>query len=104
MVYPTYIEFRLINSLRFCEYSLLNIPHNRFIYKTQEDALMSTVNRLIVKDSFVLPKLSIGVLLGIFLLGMFVVGYDQGHLFSIVQGKEAFDNLWLHEFYHDMHH
>jgi hypothetical protein len=35
---------------------------------------------------------------------MFMVGFDQGHLFSMVQGKSAFDNMWMHEFYHDMRH
>jgi hypothetical protein len=37
------------------------------------------------------PMVAVGVLLGILLMGIFVVGYDQGHLFSIVQGQEAFD-------------
>jgi len=35
---------------------------------------------------------------------MFIVGYDQGQLFSIAQGQEAFDNMWIHEFAHDMRH
>jgi cobalt transporter subunit CbtB len=35
---------------------------------------------------------------------MFVVGYDQGQLFSIVEGKSAFDTKWIHEFTHDMRH
>ena len=37
---------------------------------------------------------------GNFLLSIFVVGFDQGHLFSSVQGQKAFDTKWLHEFYH----
>ncbi|MCZ6582825.1 MAG: CbtB-domain containing protein [Thaumarchaeota archaeon] len=32
------------------------------------------------------------------------MGFDQGHLFSIVIGEEAFDALYLHELYHDMRH
>jgi hypothetical protein len=32
------------------------------------------------------PKIAIGILLGVLLFGTFVVGYDQGHLFSLVQG------------------
>lgn len=45
------------------------------------------------------------ILLGvIFAFGMFVVGFDQGHLFSIIQGAEAFDELYLHELTHDMRH
>jgi Probable cobalt transporter subunit (CbtB) len=50
------------------------------------------------------PKIAIGILLGVLLFGTFVVGYDQGHLFSLVHGQKAFDTKWLHEFYHDMIH
>ena len=50
------------------------------------------------------PKIAIGILLGVLLFGTFVVGYYQGHLFSFVQGQKAFDTKWLHEFYHDMRH
>ena len=42
--------------------------------------------------------------MGILIMGIFVVGYDQGHVFSIVRGQEAFDTKWMHEFYHDMRH
>ena len=41
---------------------------------------------------------------GIMIFGMFIVGYDQGHLFSLAQGDQAFDTMWMHEFYHDMRH
>jgi len=40
----------------------------------------------------------------IFAFGLFFVGFDQGHLFSIVQGVEAFDDLYIHELTHDMRH
>ncbi len=50
------------------------------------------------------PKIVIAVLLVIFGFGLFIVGFDQGHLFSIVIGEEAFDALYLHELYHDMRH
>jgi hypothetical protein len=65
---------------------------------------VSTVNRLIVRESFNVPKIAVGVLIGVLIFGMFIVGYDQGHLFSTVQGQEAFDTMWLHELYHDMRH
>jgi Probable cobalt transporter subunit (CbtB) len=42
--------------------------------------------------------------LAILLFGMFIVGYDQGQLFSIVEGQKAFDDMWMHEFYHDLRH
>jgi hypothetical protein len=63
-----------------------------------------SVSKQITKEVNKVPKIAVGILLGILLLGIFVIGYDQGHLFSIVQGKEAFDTLWMHEFYHDMRH
>ena len=65
---------------------------------------MSTVNRLILNESFGISKIAIGVLLAILLFGMFIVGYDQGQLFSLVEGQKAFDDMWMHEFYHDLRH
>ena len=65
---------------------------------------MSTVNMQILKESSGLPKIAIGVLLAILLFGMFIVGYDQGQLFSLVEGQKAFDDMWMHEFYHDLRH
>jgi hypothetical protein len=50
------------------------------------------------------PKIVLGLLLGILLFGIFIVGYDQGHLFSLAQGEQAYEDLWMHEFYHDMRH
>ena len=58
----------------------------------------------LARDIDVSPKIAVGILLGILLMGIFVVGYDQGHLFSLVQGQQAFDTMWMHEFYHDMRH
>ena len=55
-------------------------------------------------DVYDVPKIAISLLLGIFLLSTFVVGFDQGLLFSSVQGQKAFDTKWFHEFYHDMRH
>jgi putative cobalt transporter subunit CbtB len=65
---------------------------------------MSTVNMQILKETSGLPKIAIGVLLAILLFGMFIVGYDQGQLFSLVEGQKAFDDMWMHEFYHDLRH
>jgi putative cobalt transporter subunit CbtB len=65
---------------------------------------MSTINTQIAKESSGLPKIAIGVLLAILLFGIFIVGYDQGQLFSLAQGQQAYDDLWMHEFYHDLRH
>lgn len=50
------------------------------------------------------PTVAIAFLVAILVFTMFVVGYDQGQLFSIVEGKSAFDTKWIHEFTHDMRH
>lgn len=50
------------------------------------------------------PKLAIAILAIIAIFSVYIVGYDQGQLFSIVQGNEAFDSMWVHEFTHDIRH
>jgi len=56
----------------------------------------------ITKTNNSIPKLAVGILLVIFGIGLFVIGFDQGHLFSLVEGTNAFDDLYLHELYHDI--
>jgi len=51
-----------------------------------------------------IPKVVIGVLIGIVLFTMFIVGFDQGQLFSLAEGQSAYDSMWIHEFTHDMRH
>jgi len=48
--------------------------------------------------------LAIALLAAVFAFGLFLVGYDQGHVFSIVQGVEAYEELYIHELTHDMRH
>ena len=50
------------------------------------------------------PISAIILLAGIFAFGLFIVGYDQGHLFSVVMGEMAFDEMLIHELTHDMRH
>jgi len=64
---------------------------------------MSYTRQLLIERSGV-PKVAIGVLVAIMLFGLFSVGFDQGQLFSLVEGKKAFESNWLHEFVHDMRH
>ena len=47
---------------------------------------------------------AVAILAIIFAFGLFFVGYDQGHLFSIVLGEQAFEDLYIHELTHDMRH
>ncbi|HET6518029.1 MAG TPA: CbtB domain-containing protein [Nitrosopumilaceae archaeon] len=61
-------------------------------------------SRGIVVSKTRVPISAVVILAAIFAFGLFVVGYDQGHLFSIVQGAEAFDELFIHELTHDMRH
>ena len=49
-------------------------------------------------------KIGIIVLAFVFGLGLFVVGFDQGHIFSLVMGEQAFDNMFIHELTHDLRH
>ncbi len=50
------------------------------------------------------PKLAIIALAIVFAVGLFVVGYDQGHIFSLVIGEQAYADLYIHELTHDMRH
>ena len=51
-----------------------------------------------------IPKLGIAILAIIFGVGLFVVGFDQGHIISIVMGETAFDEMLIHELTHDLRH
>lgn len=50
------------------------------------------------------PIFAIALLAAIFAVGLFVVGYDQGHIFSVVLGEQAYEDLYIHELTHDMRH
>ena len=51
-----------------------------------------------------IPIFAIVILTVVFAFGLFFVGYDQGHIFSIVLGEQAFADLYIHELTHDMRH
>ena len=50
------------------------------------------------------PVIAIVALAILFAAGLFVVGFDQGHIFSLVYGEDAFQNMYIHELTHDMRH
>ncbi len=50
------------------------------------------------------PILAIVALAVVFAVGLFLVGFDQGHVFSIAFGEQAFEDLYIHELTHDMRH
>ncbi len=64
---------------------------------------MSESRQIIVSKSGV-SKLSILALAIVFAAGLFLVGFDQGHIFSLVYGEQAFEDLYIHELTHDMRH
>ena len=64
---------------------------------------MSQSRQINVSKSDV-PIIAIVALAVIFAVGLFLVGFDQGHIFSIVYGEKAFEDLYIHELTHDMRH
>ena len=50
------------------------------------------------------PVTAIVALAILFAAGLFVVGFDQGHIFSLVYGEDAFQDMYIHELTHDMRH
>ena len=65
--------------------------------------LFVSTNQQMINRSGV-PKFSIVILSVIFTVGLFIVGFDQGHVFSLVLGESAFDQMFIHELTHDMRH
>jgi cobalt transporter subunit CbtB len=61
--------------------------------------LSQTTNRLVV-----IPTVALFTLVSVFIVGLFVVGLDQGHIFSIINGESSFTDQFLHELTHDMRH
>lgn len=81
----------------------LDKPSNDLNILTKSSLTLSHSKEISVSKTGV-PVYAIAILAIIFAFGLFVVGYDQGHLFSIVIGEQAFDNLYIHELTHDMRH
>ncbi len=52
----------------------------------------------------VIPKSVLIALASVFVFGLFVIGFDHGHIFSVVYGESAFTDQFLHELTHDMRH
>ena len=64
---------------------------------------MSYSTQISVSKSGV-PILAVAILAVVFAFSLFVVGYDQGHIFSVIMGEKAFDEMLIHELTHDMRH
>jgi uncharacterized membrane protein SpoIIM required for sporulation len=63
-----------------------------------------SITKQTTKTTAGVPKIAVGILLGVLASGVFMVGFDQGHIFSLAQGEQAYEDMWMHEFYHDMRH
>ena len=50
------------------------------------------------------PKSVLLILITISTVGFFAVGFDQGHIFSLIYGESSFTEQFLHELTHDMRH
>jgi len=61
--------------------------------------LSQTTNRFVA-----IPAVALFTLVSVFIIGLFVVGFDQGHIFSMINGESAFIDQFLHELTHDMRH
>ena len=82
----------------------LDKPDNHLYTCYSSISTMSLSQEQKVISRGVVPVMAIGVLIVVALFSLWVVGYDVGQIFSIVQGKPAYDTMWLHEFVHDIRH
>ena len=68
------------------------------------DSIIMSLRKQVQISETQVPKAAIGLLIFVLIFGLFIVGYDQGQLFSLVQGEQAYNDFWVHEFSHDMRH
>ena len=61
-------------------------------------------SRQVTKSIANVPLFSIITLSIVCVFGLFIVGYDQGHIFSVVQGELAYVDQFIHELTHDIRH
>ena len=63
-----------------------------------------SVQKQVTKPVVRVPLFSIIILSIVCVFGLFIVGYDQGHMFSVVQGEQAYVEQFIHELTHDIRH
>ena len=72
--------------------------------------ITSFYHKIMVKTSLItthkmgVPLFAAAMLIAIAGMGIFRIGFDQGHIFSIVLGQQALGDMYLHELTHDMRH
>jgi hypothetical protein len=87
----------------------LDNPANSLYSTKTGNKKMSVIIKQVVIETSKAPKMAVGILLGIFIFGIFVVGYDQGQLAQVLFAPVGIhlnhDQLMLiHEFNHDLRH
>ena len=86
------------------EFTFFDIFHHpRVLISTNNLIFMFESSQITVSKTGV-SKLAILALAIVFAAGLFVVGFDQGHVFSLVYGEQAYTDLYIHELTHDMRH
>ena len=98
-----------IVSIIFTIFKLFNLdildkPYNHLYICYSSIHIMSLNQEQKVISRGGVPVVAIGALIAIALFSLWVVGYDVGQIFSVVQGKPAYNTMWLHEFVHDIRH
>lgn len=62
----------------------------------------------ITKEGTGIPKKAVGILVAVLVIGVFMVGFDQGEGLGISVPADGSGDIpgtnWMHEFYHDMRH
>ena len=61
-------------------------------------------SKMINVSETAIPTRGIIALAIIFVMGLFIIGFDQGHILGLVYGDTAFDDRLMHELAHDMRH
>lgn len=65
---------------------------------------MTNTSIQVTKSPGKVPVVAVVVLGLVFVFGLFVVGFDQGHIFSMAFGEQAFEDMYIHELTHDLRH
>ncbi|MBI4181236.1 MAG: CbtB-domain containing protein [Chloroflexi bacterium] len=64
---------------------------------------MNTAVKAIENVGVLLPVKYWGIF-GLALMGLFLIGIDQGQTLSLLMGKVAYQQMFLHELFHDIRH
>ncbi len=85
------------------EVYILDVLSNALNKSRKSRSTLSESKEITVSKSAI-PIAAIVLLAIVFVFGLFFVGYDQGHIFSVVLGEQAYEDLYIHELTHDMRH